>query len=74
VAEESGRALVVLLLCVSGVKKEDLPSGEAEDTGRKISPLDCAVDGTTDGSEGVFRGDDVFAPRSIRSPLRRGAR
>jgi len=46
---------------VSGVESRDLPSGEAEGTGRKMSPLDCAADGTTDGSEGAFRGDDVFA-------------
>jgi len=38
VAEESGGALVVLLLCVSGAKSENLPSGEAEDIGRKIAP------------------------------------
>lgn len=60
-AEESGQALVVLLLCVSGKKGEDLPTSKAEDIGRKTSPLDCAVDGTTDGSKGVFRGDDIFA-------------
>jgi len=60
VAENSGRALVVLLLCVSRVKSRDLSSSEAEDTGRKISPLDCAVDGTTDGREGVFRRDGIF--------------